>query len=745
MIVRPILVVMLLSVMVSCTGKTSDQDRTNQGLSSLIERNMELGKKPNRLIHEKSPYLLQHAFNPVDWYPWGEEAFSMARETQRPIFLSVGYSTCHWCHVMERESFENDSIAQIMNEYFVCIKVDREERPDVDKVYMTALQGMGQNGGWPMSMFLTPALKPFFGGTYFPPSSQYGRPGFPDILHRIHEVWEKERDKVVRSSEAILKALREVPSTSSNTGLDAGLLDTCFAQFQKTYDPDFGGFGGGPKFPRPSVFDFLLRYHSRTGNAMALDMTMRTLRKMTAGGIYDHVGGGFHRYSVDGEWRVPHFEKMLYDQAQIANVYLNVYQITRELLYASVAKEVLDYVLRDMTHPDGGFFSAEDADSPKPESPEEEGEGAFYLWTAREIRSVLSSDDAAVFCFYYGVEDSGNAPFDPQHEFTGKNILYIAHSVEEAALRFGKTNAQIAETLVRSRATLREIRSRRARPHLDDKILTSWNGLMISAFARAYQVLGERSYLTAAEQSARFVLGKMYDPSTGMLHRRYRDGEAKFDGHLDDYAFLVEGLLDLFESSFDPLWLEKAIKITQAETSRFWDPNKGGFFDTSGDDPSILIRMKEMYDGAEPSGNSIAAMNLLRLASVTDDAELKRKAERTLQSFGELLRTQPVVMPRMVCAYDRSLSKPKQIVIVGAGEKTVTSEMLRCVRDRYAPNQTVILIDGNDAQERLGRLNPFFLQLKRVEVHPVAYVCQNFVCSLPTSEVATVARLLDAN
>jgi hypothetical protein len=734
----------LIIFLASCSDRRQDQHgQPNKALEEFIRTNMEQGKKPNRLIREKSPYLIQHAFNPVDWYSWGEEAFAAAREMQKPIFLSVGYSTCHWCHVMERESFENDSIAQLMNKYFICIKVDREERPDVDKVYMTALQGMGQNGGWPMSMFLTPELKPFHGGTYFPPRSQYGRIGFPELLNRIHEVWDTEREKVLQSADGIVKALQEMPTSALVASLDPGLLDTCLAQFERTYDHQFGGFGGGPKFPRPAVFNFLLRYYARTGNARALDMTTQTLRKMSTGGIYDHIGGGFHRYSVDGEWRVPHFEKMLYDQAQLVCSYIDLFQITKEPLYASVAREVLDYVMRDMTHPDGGFYSAEDADSPRPENPNEEGEGAFYLWTKKEVEAILGKEDADVFSYYYGVEEIGNAPYDPQNEFTGRNILYIAHSLEQTSISFKKTQSEVAQILSRSRARLFAERAKRPRPHLDDKVLTSWNGLMISAFARAYQVLDDQRYLQAAEQSAEFILKNMYDVNTGHLSRRYRDGEARYDAHLDDYMFFAQGLLDLYEASFNVKWLTQALNLTKSQIDVFWDSRGGGFFDTSGKDSSILVRMKEQYDGAEPTGSSIAVINLLRLAQITDNNDFREKATQSILAFGEALQKQPVVMPQMAAAYDFSIDKPRQIIIVGANDDPATQAMLREVHARFMPNKILVLLNGGSGQNHLAELNPFYSSLPMQGGRPTAYICQNFVCQLPATDIAAVIRLLD--
>ncbi|HUI63304.1 MAG TPA: thioredoxin domain-containing protein, partial [Bacteroidota bacterium] len=606
--------------------------------------------KPNRLIREKSPYLLQHAYNPVDWYPWGEEAFDRARAEDKPIFLSIGYSTCHWCHVMERESFENDSTASILNAYFICIKVDREERPDVDRVYMTALQAMGQNGGWPMSMFLKPDRKPFYGGTYFPPDSRYGRTGFPDVLKKIHEIWIGERSKVDISAQDITAFLEDVASARSDgRPADAGVIDSCFDQLRATYDREAGGFGSGPKFPRPVVLDFLLRYHNRTGKTDALEMVTHTLKQMALGGMYDQIGGGFHRYSVDASWRVPHFEKMLYDQAQLVQAYLGAFQTTGDQFFAAVARETLDYVLRDMTGPEGGFYSAEDADSPRPEADGESGEGAFYIWSKKEIEFALGRD-GPLFCFTYGVEDTGNAPFDPQHEFIGRNILYRAHPPEVAAKRFGLSEQEFARKITSAREKLLILRSLRERPLRDDKILTSWNGLMIGSFARASRVLDEPHYLESARRAARFVLSRLRDKSSGELLRRYRDGEARFEAHLVDYAFLVSGLIDLYEASGEPSWLEDAVSLTETLVKRFRDPVRHGFFDTAGEDSTVLVRMKEQYDGAEPTGNSVSAMNLARLSRMIERSEWNTLAQESVSHFGESLRRQPSALPLMVSA-----------------------------------------------------------------------------------------------
>ena len=703
---------------------------------------MEVGKRPNRLIHEKSPYLLQHAFNPVDWYPWGDEAFEKARKEQKVIFLSIGYSTCHWCHVMERESFENDSIAAAMNRYFICIKVDREERPDVDKVYMTALQAMGQGGGWPMSMFLTPDLKPFFGGTYFPPNAMHGRPGFPDVLQRIHEIWQNDRQKILESADGLTKFLKELPISPQATGsISAKMLDSCFQQAEAQYDPKYGGFGGGPKFPRPVVFNFLLRYYERTGNKIALAMSENTLRKMSLGGMYDHIGGGFHRYSVDGEWRVPHFEKMLYDQAQLVFSYVDIYKITKDRYFESVVRDVLKYVSKDMTAPTGGFYSAEDADSEDPDQPGEKGEGSFYVWEKKEVLEILGDKRGELFSYYFGIEEKGNALQDPQQEFLRKNILYVAHTAAQTAGKFGKDEGDVAGILNECRETLAAKRADRLRPHLDDKILTSWNGLMISAYARAHQTFGDPEYLRQAERAASFILEKLYDKNSGLLLRRYRDGEAKLEAHLEDYSFFVQGLLDLYETSFDVRWLQEAIRLTKTANDIFWDKEHGGYFDTSGKDPSVLVRMKEQYDGAEPTGNSIAAMNLLRLSEMADNADWRTKAEKTLSLFSTVLEKHSFTVPQMMAAVDFSLGAPLQAIVVGAHDKKETQAILREINGRYIPNKVVLLVDP--AMGDVSAILPFAAKLSMVEGKSTAYLCEDYVCKLPATDVATVVGLLE--
>jgi len=675
----------------------------------------------NHLTAEKSPYLQQHAHNPVDWYPWGEAAFEKSRKEDKPIFLSVGYSTCHWCHVMERESFENEQLAALLNRWFVPVKVDREERPDVDRIYMTFVQASTGSGGWPMSVFLTPELKPFFGGTYFPPDNRYGRPGFGAVLERIAEAWRNERGRIVQSSGDVIAQLIQftAPQYAGNTGPSTGapdkaILDSAFQHFRRMYDSAHGGFGSAPKFPRPVVFNFLLRYHVRSRRPEALDMTLETLRAMANGGMHDQLGGGFHRYSVDERWFVPHFEKMLYDQAQLAISYLEAFQITHDPFYAKIARSTLDYVLRDMTHAEGGFYSAEDADSViDPENPKEKGEGAFYIWSAEELK------DYPRFASIYGVEEHGNVREDPHGEFTGKNILYLREPMDDA------TEAELQS----AKAALLAIRSKRVRPHLDDKILTAWNGLMITAFAKGAQVLDEARYLAAAQRAASFILTRMYDANTGILRRRYRDGDAAIAGFLDDYAFFIGALLDLYEADFDPGHIKTAMALTDKMRELFEDQAEGAFFSTAAGDSSLVLRMKDDYDGAEPSGNAAALIDLLRLAHFTDRADYRAAAERTLEALGPKITQQAVAVPQMLVGLDYALGPRGEVVIAGDAE-----EFLRHVRSRFLP-RTVALLSG-------ARFFPAAAGMREVDGKPTAYVCQDYVCQLPVNDVSKLDELL---
>jgi uncharacterized protein len=710
-------------------------------------------ERANRLAHEKSPYLLQHAHNPVDWYPWGEEAFSKARRENKPIFLSVGYSTCHWCHVMAHESFENEEVASIMNREFVNIKVDREERPDVDRVYMTFVQATTGGGGWPMSVWLTPDLKPFVGGTYFPPEDRYGQPAFKTVLERIATAWKENHDKIVEQGGKIVTALRESQSGAATEGeIDPAILDAAYRQIDRSYDPKEGGFGNAPKFPRPVTLNFLTRFYARDpkGNAgkQALEMALFTLRKMAAGGMHDHIGGGFHRYSVDRYWHVPHFEKMLYDQAQLAVAYLDAFQITRDRQYEAVARDVLDYVARDMTSKDGGFFSAEDADSPVVAGIGDPGhrktvEGAFYIWTEKEIAAALG-DNAEIFDFHYGVQPHGNAPegSDPQDEFRDKNILIERHTIAETAKHFGKTEEDIRKLLAQCREKLFSIRSKRPRPHLDDKIIASWNGLMISAYARAGRVLDQPRYQEIAVRAAKFLRANLFDPSRKIFYRNYRGGRSDIEGFADDYAFVIQGLLDLYQASFDIEWLKFAVQLQETQDRLFFDEKNGGYFSTSGKDQSVFLRMKDDNDGAEPAASSITALNLVRLSQIRDDKQMAERARKTIDAFTTTLSHFPSAMPQMLVALDYSLSKPRQVVIAGKKDAPETSALLKETNRHFLPKTILLLADGAESQRYLGEKNEAVRAMSPIDGKPAAYVCENFTCKAPVTDPKQLAGLL---
>jgi uncharacterized protein YyaL (SSP411 family) len=687
----------------------------------------------NRLIEEKSPYLLQHAHNPVDWWAWGEAAFEKARREEKPIFLSIGYSTCHWCHVMERESFEDEAVAAVLNRYFVPVKVDREERPDVDRIYMHFVQATTGSGGWPMSVWLTPDLKPFFGGTYFPPDNRWGRPGFKTILEYIANAWVSDRAKILESSANVLAELRKQGEwTPQGTIVDDGIVESCHAVFRRTYDARLGGFGSAPKFPRPVAFNFLFRYHYETGNPEALEMAVTTLREMAKGGMNDQLGGGFHRYSVDERWFVPHFEKMLYDQGQLAVSYLEAYQLTGDTFLADVARDIFEYVLRDMTDAGGAFYSAEDADSViDPAKPEEKGEGAFYIWSQAELEEILGQELAQWFHYRYGVEADGNVRNDPHGEFTGRNILYQARSLAETARRFGQSEPEMKSALDGAKRALMAARDKRVRPHLDDKILTAWNGLMISAFALGGRVLNEPRYLDAARRAADFLLDTM---AKGTLLRRYRDGEAAIEGFLDDYAFFATALVDLYEATLDGRYLREAIRLAKEMRARFEDSEAGGFFSASGDDPHLVLRMKDDYDGAEPSGNSLAATLLLRLGEITGSEDFRRSAMRTIEAFSQRLRVAPHATPQMVVAYMNSRRKPRQIVLAGEGESAGVEALLNEAFRRYLGYRVIMGADGE--------LLPQTAAMSPVEGKATAYVCENFACQLPVTDPAAMAEQL---
>ncbi len=705
----------------------------------------------NRLARERSPYLLQHAQNPVDWYPWGEEAFAKARGEDKPIFLSIGYSTCHWCHVMEHESFEHAAVAAVLNDQFVAIKVDREERPDVDRVYMTFVQATTGSGGWPMSVWLTPDLKPFYGGTYFPPESKWGRPGFVDILQEIGRVWKTERGKVVESAEALTARLRSMEQAAPSADVPGvAALEKTVQQFRDAFDPRHGGFGDAPKFPRPSELLFLLREHARAGAPKAAEMVLRTLRAMALGGMRDHVGGGFHRYSVDGGWRVPHFEKMLYDQAQIVLAFLEAAQVSGDPFYAEVAEDTLLYVMREMTDAGGGFYSAEDADSIPPEDVDapapHKKEGAFYLWRDDEVDALLESD-APTVKLRYGIEPAGNAPQDPQQEFTGKNLLYVARSIEEIAKETGTSPDEVVDVLHRTRLKMFKERLGRPRPQRDDKILAAWNGLMIAAFARMARVLrglgadgraaGE-PYLDAARRAAAFVREQMWHADSGILLRRYREGHAEIDGYAEDYACMIHGLLELFQADPQPMWLEWAIALQRRQDELFWDAEGGGWFSTTGRDPSVLLRMKEDYDGAEPTASSVSVLNLLTLSHLVTDAQWGDRIERTLRLFATRLEQMGRGVPMMAAALSAHVAGVQQIVIAeGEGGDALD----RAVALRYLPFSIQLRV-GPEAQRALAGSLPFITAMQPVAGITAAYLCRDFTCRQPVTTVDALEQEL---
>ena len=684
-------------------------------------------RKPNRLSNEKSPYLLQYAFNPVDWYPWGEEAIKKAKDEDKPIFLSIGYSTCHWCHRQNEESFEDEKIASVLNERFVSIKVDREERPDVDEVYMKSVMALSGQGGWPLSVFLTPDLKPFYGGTYYPPKPTRGMPGFLQLLDFISDLWKNRRAELVANSEEVMRHLARGYELHPREDLSASLLDGAYAELVSSLDEQSGGFSTAPKFPLPNYHEFLLRYYLRTKKEPALRAVKRTLRSMADGGIHDQVGGGFHRYSTDRYWLVPHFEKMLYDNALLARVYLEAHQVTGDPALLETAVDTLDWMLREMRGPEGGFYSAQDADTP-------EGEGHYYTWTPREVEAVLGRADSVFIDELFGVVPEGN--FEG-----GRSILHVTHPVESVASKLGLDPDRAAAVVRESKLKLLEARVRgRTRPATDDKVLSSWNGLAISAFAHAYQVTGERRFLDASKGAADFLLARLV--VSGRLLRRYRDGAvATMEGTLEDYAFVAAGLLDLYEAGFEPSYLSGAIRLAERMVGAFWDGSGegggGAFFLSSA--PDLLVRAKEGYDGPTPSGNAVAALTLLRLSEFTGRRDLREKAEGTMKAFGESMESSPFSHTYMLCALDFWLGPTRGVVVAGPPEERGTQEMVRAVQTRFLPNKVLALA---------GRAIPEISQLTegKAEVggRPTAYVCEGFACKSPVTGVEALRAQLGA-
>ncbi len=677
-------------------------------------------RRANRLIKEKSPYLRQHAYNPVDWYPWSEEAFEKAKKEDKPIFLSIGYSTCHWCHVMEKESFEDEEIARILNENYVSIKVDREERPDIDSVYMTVCQMMTGSGGWPLTIIMTPDKEPFFAGTYFPKESLYGRPGLKDILLRIAELWKKDRQKVLTAARQVVEALSKSEGESYIGGeLGEEVLHRGFSELYHSYDETYGGFGNAPKFPIPHNLMFLMRYYRRYGNEKALEMVKKTLTRMRLGGIWDHVGFGFHRYSTDREWLLPHFEKMLYDNALLMFTYAEAYQITKEEFFAQVVEEIAEYLKRDMLSPEGAFYSAEDADS-------EGEEGKFYLWSLEELENILTKEELDIAVKVYGIEDEGNFLEEATRRKTGKNILHMKKSLEEYSEEIGIPGDVLKQKLEEIRNKLFKEREKRVRPLRDEKILTDWNGLAVAGFSKAGVALGREDLIGIARKAADFILERMFDEEGRLLHR-FKDGEAEIHAFLEDYAYLIWGLTELYFATFDIRYLKKAKELAEFTLKHFWDEENLGFFQTPDYGERVLVRKKEIYDGATPSGNSVMAYNLVRLSRIFSEPELEKRSRQTLMAFSEVLRSFPSAHTFSLIALD--------LLVNGGFELVCSSEREDECRDSLLDVQRHFLPEGVF-------LVNFPEDMKPLNGRTTYYLCKNFACDEPTTDLGEVKRKL---
>lgn len=694
---------------------------------------MKSSLKSNHLINEKSPYLLQHAHNPVDWYSWKEEAFDKAKREEKPIFLSIGYSTCHWCHVMEKESFEDEEVAALLNENFVCIKVDREERPDIDNIYMTVCQMITGRGGWPLTIIMTPDKKPFFAATYIPKRSKFGLVGMLDLIPRIEDVWKNRKNEILNSADEIIKSLKNYYVVLKGEDIDESQLKDAYGELLNRYDDNYGGFGNAPKFPTPHNLLFLLRYWKRTGNVYALQMVEKTLNAMRMGGIWDHVGFGFHRYSTDKFWLIPHFEKMLYDQAMLAMVYTEVFQATGKEEYKDTAKQIFEYVLRDMRHPEGGFYSAEDADS-------EGEEGKFYLWTEREIKEILG-DEGELIIKILNVSKQGNYIDEFAAKRTKKNILHLKKPLSEWARELKMPLEDLNSQVEKSIKKLFELREKRVHPQKDDKILTDWNGLMIAALAKAGSVFYNEDYTNTAKLAVNFILNKMVDNENCLFHR-YREGEAAIFGFLDDYAFLVWGLLELYETTFEVKYLQKAIEFNQYTIEHFWDKENGGFFTTSDLAESLIVRQKVSYDGAIPSGNSVTMLNLLRLARICGDTELETKSAELGKAFSKDINNLPSSHTQLLAAFDFVFGPSFEVVIVGDLDLVDTKKMIRALRENYIPNKVVIHRPSEESPD-ITKISPSTKDMTSIDNKATAYVCKNYSCNQPTNDSLVMLKLLN--
>ncbi len=686
--------------------------------------------KYNHLINEKSPYLLQHVENPVDWYPWGEEAFKKSHQENKPIFLSIGYSTCHWCHVMAHESFESVEVADLMNEAFISIKVDREERPDIDKIYMTVCQMMTGSGGWPLTILLTPDKKPFFAGTYFPKKSKFGRIGLIDLIKRVKTLWINSKDELLESAEKITSSLQNLSQESPGDTFNKRVLKKTYNQLLSQFDSEKGGFNESPKFPTPHNLLFLLRYWKRTKEKHALEMVEKTLQEMRKGGIYDHIGFGIHRYSTDKNWLVPHFEKMLYDQALVALAYIEAFQATRKDIYKRTAEEIFEYVIRDMTLPEGGFYSAEDADS-------EGEEGKFYVWSKIELEKVLDQNEIELIINTYNITESGNYLEEATRKKTGKNILNLDQiQVLEQEEQYLKLEA--------IRQKLFNYREKRVRPHRDDKILTDWNGLMITALAKGAKVFSNLKYLKIAQNATDFVLNNLKKEDGELLHR-YREGKAEIEGFLTDYAFFIWGLIEMFEATFNNKYLEIALELNKYLLNNFWDGHIGGFYFTSESNEELLTRQKEIYDGAVPSGNSVSMLNLLRLSYITGDHLLEEKADILSRVFSEKLETSPLAYTQFMIAADFAVGPTYSLVIAGDSDAKDTLNILEAVENEYLPNKVLLLRKMEQESPDIDKFSNFVQFFDDLDNKATAYVCINKTCKPPSHEIDKILEYLDSN
>lgn len=689
----------------------------------------------NHLSNEKSPYLLQHAENPVNWYPWEEEVFEKAQNQDKPIFLSIGYSTCHWCHVMAHESFEDEKVAELMNDVFISIKVDREERPDIDKIYMNVCQMMTGSGGWPLTIVMTPDKKPFFAGTYFPKESRFGRIGLIELILKIKKLWKTQKDEVLRAADKIVFSLQNLDFESPGDRLNEKTLKKAYNQLLSQYDKKNGGFSNAPKFPTPHNLLFLLRFWKRTGNKEALEMVENTLQKMRLGGIYDHIGFGFHRYSTDQVWLVPHFEKMLYDQALLAIAYTEAFQATNKIEFEKTAKEIFTYVLRDMTSPEGGFYSAEDADS-------EGKEGKFYVWDIEEFQNVLEKEEAELAITIFNLKKLGNYFEEVNKKETGHNILHLKDSLANLSKELNLSEKNLKKQIEKIRNKLFKIRDKRIHPHKDDKILSDWNGLMIAALAKGYQTFGDFRYLNTAIKAVNFILSNMRKPNNRLLHR-YREGEAEIDAYVNDYIFLIWSLLELYEVTFDVSFLKSALELNKEVIDHFWDDSIGGFFFTANDGETLLTRQKEIYDGAIPSGNSVAMLNLLRLSYLTGDHELEEKADILSKVFAERVNNSPIAHTQLMVAVDFSVGPTFTIVIVGDAEEINTQEMLAYIHNQFLPNITLIQRNIKQDPPEIDVFINYIHNYNKIDNKTTAYICTNKTCKPPITDVNKLLKLIN--